>query len=104
MLVFIVYANLVVEDGVKTHEFEIRGLLDCAKISAITVAQREDRPAGAEHLFPIVREAVVRGRGIDDELLVTPSDQGSEASEHEDESGFHERTSDIPLTGSGGAV
>ena len=63
--IFVVDADFVVQDGVEADVFEIGGLLHFAQVAAIAFAQTQDRPAGAEHLFPEMGEGMSGGSGID---------------------------------------
>ena len=61
--VFVVEADFVVKDGVEADVFEIGGLLYLAQVAAVTVAERQDGAAGAEHLLPEMREGMGGQRG-----------------------------------------
>ncbi len=63
--IFVVQANFVVEDGVEADVFEAGGLLYLAQVAAVIVAKRQHSAAGAEHLFPEVREGVSRSSEVD---------------------------------------
>lgn len=56
--VFVVNAYFIVEDGVEADVFDVRGGFHFAQVVAIALAQGEDGAAGAEHLFPEVREGL----------------------------------------------
>ena len=58
VLVFVVDADFVMQDGVKAHILEICYLLYRAQVVAIALAQRENGAPRTEHLFPEVWERV----------------------------------------------
>src|ERR1700723_2160873 len=52
------------ENGVKTNVLEIGNGFHFAQVIAITFAQTKDGAAGAEHLFPEMRERMGRRLGV----------------------------------------
>ncbi len=65
VLVFVVDADFVVEDGVEANVAEVRYFLHGTQVFAVAFAQSQDGAAGAEHLFPEVREGGGLGVGVD---------------------------------------
>jgi len=54
--VFVVDADVVVHDGMEADVLEVRDLLHSLRVVAVALAHGEDGAAGAEHLFPEMRE------------------------------------------------
>ena len=52
VLILVVYADLVVQNGMESHVLEIRDLLHRAQVIAIALAQAQNRASGTKHLFP----------------------------------------------------
>ena len=52
--VFGVDAHFVVEDGVEANITNVGGRFHGPQVAPIAFAQRQDRPARAKHLFPVV--------------------------------------------------
>src|SRR6185437_5478716 len=67
--VFVIDAELIVKTGVEAHVPEIGDGLYSAEVVAVTLAQGENGAAGAEHLFPEVREGSGGGVGVDVNLF-----------------------------------
>src|SRR5579875_895582 len=65
LLVFIVDAVLIVQNGVEAHVFEARVLARCLQVQPIAFAHAEIRPPRAKHLFPEVGKGMRRSMGID---------------------------------------
>lgn len=65
----IVEADFVHEDSMEADRIELGGLLHGAQILTVALTQGEDGAAGAERLFPEVRERRRRRVGIDDDML-----------------------------------
>ena len=58
-------AHVVVEDAVEADVADAGGLVHGIQVLAVVVAQRQRRAAGAEHLFPEMREGRAPGAGVD---------------------------------------
>ena|SRR5438309_6059840 len=70
MVVFVINAYLVVQNGVKANIAKIGYLLYRADIITVALSQRQDCAAGSEHLLPKVGEWGGLGLGVDlDDLL-----------------------------------
>ena len=69
MLVFVVDADLVVEDGVEADVLEVGDLVDGANVVAIGLAEGEDGAAGAEDLFPEMGQRGGGGVGVNFDAL-----------------------------------
>src|ERR1700722_1784145 len=63
--IFVVDPDFVIENGVESNVFEVGGRFHLAEIVLIAFAQAENGAAGAEHLFPKVREAMRRSVDVD---------------------------------------
>src|SRR5437762_7313095 len=53
--IFLIHSDLVVENSMEAHVFELSSLFDFAKVSALTFAQAENGASGNKDLFPDMR-------------------------------------------------
>ena len=58
LLVFVVNADIVIQDAVKANVLEAGDLAHRPQVAAIGIAQAEHGPAGAEHLLPEMRKGM----------------------------------------------
>src|SRR5262249_30232319 len=69
VLVFVIYSDFILQDGVKTDVSEIGDCLYGAKVIAIALAQRKNCASRAEHLLPEMREWSSRCASADRDRL-----------------------------------
>ena len=69
LLIFVVNADLVVQNVVEPHIAEVGDFLHFAKVAAIALPQRKNCASRAEHLLPEVRKWLSRCAGIHDYLV-----------------------------------
>src|SRR3984957_16683650 len=64
--IFSIYADFVVENCVESDVFKVGSTFHVTQVAAVRIAETQNCPPRAEHLLPIVRKWMRRGRWIND--------------------------------------
>src|SRR4029077_3914922 len=76
LAVFVVDADFIVKNGMKSRILEVCDLLYFTQVAAIAVAQAEDGASGTEYLLPEVGKGMRWGSPVDQDHIRVSTDLG----------------------------